>query len=173
MFLYGSGMARGDSFDVANTAELCGMAVEEIDSSRPLHAAYLGETFCFTKHIRPLFAVRDTAAEPLAHYENGEICAAIKENTAYCAMASIPWTLWRDLARRAGVHIYSEQGSGTAICSQFVSTYTTLTEDCALHMNEDGVYRDVFSGETYETENGMLRYHAKKGRVMLFVREEK
>ena len=173
VFLYGSGMARGDSFDIANTAELCGMTIEEIDSSKPLKADYLGETFGFTKHIRPLFAVKGAAAEPLARYENGEICAAIKGHAAYCAMAPVPWTLWRDLARRAGVHIYSEQGSGTAISSQFVSAYTTLTEDCALHMKEDGVYRDVFSGETYETENGMLRYHAKKGRVMLFVREEK
>ena len=40
-------------------------------------------------------------------------------------------------------------------------------------MKEDGVYRDVFSGETYETVHKELRYHAKKGRVMLFVREEK
>lgn len=118
--------------------------------------------------------MKDAAGtQPLARYENGEICAAIKGNAAYCAMAPVPWTLWRDLARRAGVHIYSEQGSGTAICSQFVSAYTTLTEDCVLHMKEDGVYRDVFSGETYETAHKELRYHAKKGRVMLFVREEK
>ena len=174
VFLYGAGMARGDSFDVKNTAELCGMTIEEIDSEKPLRADYLGETLGFTKHIRPLFAVKDAAGtQPLARYENGEICAAIKGNAAYCAMAPVPWTLWRDLARRAGVHIYSEQGSGTAICSQFVSAYTTLTEDCVLHMKEDGVYRDVFSGETYETAHKELRYHAKKGRVMLFVREEK
>ena len=172
VFLYGAGMARGDSFDIANTAELCGMTIEEIDSEKPLKAGYQGETFGFTKHIRPLFAVKDAAAEPLARYENGKICAAIKGNAAYCAMAPVPWTLWRDLARRAGVHIYSEQGSGTAICSQFVSAYTTLTEDCVLYMKEDGVYRDVFSGETYETAHKELRYHAKKGRVMLFVRED-
>ena len=79
--------------------------------------------------------------------------------------------MWRDLARRAGVHVYSEQGSGTAVCSQFVAAYTTLTEDCVRHMKQDGTYRDLFSGKLYVTDHGDLRYHADKGQTMLFVRE--
>lgn len=169
VFLYGTGMALGDRFDIGNTAALCGMNLEEIDSSRPLEAEYQGTRYGFCRPVHPLFAVRDAQAEPLSLYENGEVCAAAKGNRVYCAMGRVPWQLWRDLARRAGVHVYSDQGSGTAACTQFVSAYTTLTEDCVLHMKQDGTYRDLFSGKLYTTDHGDLRYHADKGQVVLFV----
>ena len=171
VFTYGVGMEKDGRLDIRNTAALCGLNVEEIDSSRPLTASYEGVQYGFSHPIHPLFAVRDEAAEPLSRYENGEVCAALKENRVYCALGRAPWQMWRDLARRAGVHVYSEQGSGTAVCSQFVAAYTTLTEDCELHMKEDGAYRELFSGARYETRQGLLRYHAGKGQTMLFVKE--
>ena len=83
----------------------------------------------------------------------------------------MPWQLLRDIAHRAGVHIWSENGAATAICSQFVCAYTTLREDCELHMKEDGLYREMFHDQIYECKNGVLKYHAPKGTTMLFVKE--
>ena len=47
-------------------------------------------------------------------------------------------------------------GSGTAICSQFVCSYTTLREDCELHLKEDGLYREVFSGQLFYIHRGTV-----------------
>ena len=172
VFIHGTGMARGDSFDIANTEQLCGIRLTEIDSSQPIRADYQGVKFGFTSAIKPMFAVADEQAEILARYESGEACIAVKGHSVYCGASPLPWQFWRDLARRAGVHIYSDQGSGTAICSQFVAAYTTLTEECVLHMKRDGVYRELFSGRTYVTVKGDLCYHAEKGQTMLFVPED-
>ena len=69
------------------------------------------------------------------------------------------------------MHIYDENGGGSAVCSQFIASYTTLREDCELHPKEDGMYLEIFSGKRYACQNGSLRYSVPKGTTVLFVKE--
>ncbi len=170
VFLHAAGMALNGTFCAENVSALTGIHIDERTASSS-EADYCGERFAFSHPIRPLFRVDDPSAETLVRYTDGEVCAARKGNTVYCAVGRMPWRLWRDLAEQAGVHLYDRSGAGTAICSQFISAYTTLTEKCELYPREDGVYREVFSGKEYECRNGVLKYDAPAGTTMLFVKK--
>ena len=170
IYLHAPGLWDGKTFNLERMTSLCGMRiVPRLNESST--TSYLGKEYSFSGRIEPLFQVEDDTAETLAFYDDGAVSCARKDDVVYSAVGRMTWQLWRDIARTAGVHIWDENGSGTAICSQFVCSYTTLREDCELHMKEDGPYREVFSGQLYECKNGMLRYHAPKGTTMLFVKE--
>ena len=170
MYVHAPGLWDGEFFSDDRMRAVCGMNIvpRESESSR---TSYLGVPYQFSGAIQPLYQVEDSEAETLAVYEDGAVSCALRGDVIYSAVGRLPWQFWRDLARRAGAHIWDENGSGTAICSQFVCSYTTLREDCELHMKEDGVYREVFHGETYECKDGILRYHAPKGTTMLFIKK--
>lgn len=170
VFLYGPGLWDGHSFNPAAASEICQMNIAP-RASADSTSRYLHEPYHFTSEITPLFQVEDPEAEVIARYEDGAVSCARKGDVVYSAVGNLPWRLWRDLARQAGIHIYDENGGGSAVCSQFIASYTTLREDCELHPREDGLYREIFSGKTYECKNGSLRYFAPKGTTMLFVKE--
>ncbi len=170
VFAHADGMWNGREFSLESASDLCGMTLAARKSASS-DSRYLGIKYSFEQRIQPLMQVEDPDAQPLALFEDGAVSCARKGENVYTCVPELPWQLLRDLAKAAGVHIYSEQGSGTAICSQFVCAYTTLTEDCELHMPEDGRYRELFHGETYECRGGLLTYHAPRGTTMLFVKE--
>ncbi|MBE5782552.1 MAG: hypothetical protein E7329_04460 [Clostridiales bacterium] len=170
VFLYGPGLWDGSAFSPAAVSKLCGINIvprATLDSN----TRYLDETYHFTSKISPLFQVEDESADVIARYADGAISCARKGEVIYSAVGNLPWKLWRDLARQEGIHIYDENGGGSAVCSQFIASYTTLREDCELHPKEDGMYKEIFSGKTYECKNGSLRYSVPKGTTMLFIKE--
>lgn len=152
-------------FDFGRISKLCGIEVEEFDPGEERRAVYEGTEFGFTKRIEPMF--RAKSGNALACYKNGSIAVAESGENIYAALG-MPWKLWRDIAKRAGVFIYDENGGGLAAASDFVCSYTTLREDCELHMPKDGVWREVWSGEEFVCRDGVIRYHAESGRTMMF-----
>ncbi|MBE5782553.1 MAG: hypothetical protein E7329_04465 [Clostridiales bacterium] len=171
VFLHAPGLWDGKAFNKKRMEDILGMQIapREKESSR---TSYLGVSYEFSAPVQPLFQVEDADAKPLALYEDGAVSCACKGDVVYSAVGRLTWQFWRDLAKMAGAHIYDENGGGSAICSQFIASYTTLRENCELHPKEDGVYREIFSGKTYECKNGALRYSAPKGTTMLFVKEK-
>ena len=170
VFLYGPGLWDGKAFSPEAASRVCGMKIVHRASTHSV-SRYLDETYHFTSPITPLFQVEDESAEVIARYEDGAVSCAKKGDVVYSAVGNLPWKLWRDLARQSGIHIYDENGGGSAVCSQFISGYTTLREDCELHPKEDGTYLEIFSGKRYECKNGTLRYSVPKGTTMLFIKE--
>jgi len=170
VYLYAPDLWDGKAFQLQRMIELCGMNIAP-RLSESSKTSYRGTAYGFSDRIEPLFQVEDDGAETLALYDDGAVSCARKGDVVYSAVGRLTWELWRDIAKAAGVHIWDENGSGTAICSQFVCSYTTLREDCELHMKQDGVYREVFSGKLYECKDGLLRYRVPKGTTMLFVKE--
>jgi len=169
-FAHASGMWDGKVFSTERLSGLCGMHIT-LRKSGDSASSYEGVCYRFANPVKPLLQVEDASSEALAHFEDGAVSCARRGDCVYSCIPNIPWQLWRDIARMAGVHIWDENGGGTAICSQFVCAYTTLREECELHMKQDGVYREVFHDQTYECRGGVLRYTAPKGTTMLFVRE--
>ncbi len=142
------------------------------DEENP-RAEYLGEKFGFENPVIPMFRVNiSDRVKPVALYSDGSAAAAIRGDDIYSAVGRLPWKLWRDIAKDAGVHIYDEDGGGLSVTSQFISHYTTLTEDRVLHVKEDGIYKDIWNGGEYEAKDGVLSYHAEKGKTMLFVKKD-
>jgi hypothetical protein len=170
IFAHADGMWNGREYSLECISELCGMRIAERHNPSS-QSEYKGVRYGFGKEVLPLFQVEDHQAQALALFDDGAVSCARKGETVYTCVPELPWQLVRDLAKDAGVHVYSEQGSGTAICSRVISAYTTLTEDCELHMPEDGCYHEMFHDQTYECKDGLLCYHAPLGTTMLFVKE--
>ena len=170
VFLHAAGMAKDGVLDIANTSALTGMHIAEFSPEDPT-ADYNGVKFRFSKEIAPMLRVEEADAEILARYPDGSAAAARKGDTVWCGVGNTPWQFWRDIAEAAGVHIYDRDGGGTAICSQFMGAYTTLTEDRTYYMKEDGIYTDLFSGEKFRCEGGVMKLHAESGRTLLLVKE--
>lgn len=167
VWLYAPDICVGGKFDFSRIGKLCGMEIEQFEPGEERKAIYAGEEFGFTKRIEPMFRVN--SGEILARYKDGSGAVAVNGDNVYAALG-MPWRLWRDLAKRAGVFIYDENGGGLAVSSDIICSYTTLREDCELRMPEDGIWREVWSGERFECRGGLMRYHAEAGRTMMFVR---
>ena len=171
VFAHASAMWNGKDFSAEHLSEMCGMHIALRESSESA-SVYQDAHYRFSKEVQPLLQVEDESAEPLAYFEDGAVSCARKGEYVYTCIPQSPWQLWRDIAKEAGVHIWDENGGGTSICSQFVGAYTTLREDCELHMKEDGIYREMFHDQTYECRDGVLKYTVPKGTTMLFVKEK-
>jgi hypothetical protein len=118
--------------------------------------------------VTPLFEVTDGSAEIIARFDNGKNALALKGKTFYCASGNIPYQVWQYAEKKAGIHIYNEHGDGIYVCSQFVACQTVRTEECEIIMPFDCIVEELFEGGIHETQNKVLKYHAKKGVTKLF-----
>ena len=84
-------------------------------------------------------------------------------------MGNVPSDLWRDLARAAGVHIYSDTPGAFYADSRFVARQSVWENQITIHMPFDCIVEELFDGGMYRTENKDLRYEAEKGKTKLFM----
>ena len=152
--------------------EVCSIHLKEIDEAQ-CKVRYGGELFGFTDPVAPLWAVDDSEAEILAYYENGLPACARKGKDVYIPVGNVPTELWRDLARDAGVHIYSETPGAFYADSRFVARQSALESDLTIRMPFDCVLEELFDGGIYKTQDKELKYSAKPGSTKLFVIREK
>jgi hypothetical protein len=96
----------------------------------------------------------------------GFVC---KGNDYYIGCGNLNTALVRYLAEAAGAHIYSHTDGALYVNDRFISFETTQTEEIELDLGFDCRLEELFDGGVYQTENGILRYHAPKGRTKLFL----
>lgn len=152
--------------------EVCSIKLREVDMPEG-KVQYGNDLFGFSNPTSPMFAVDDSDAEILAYYTDGTPACARKGGDVYISTGNVPSNLWRDLARKAGVHIYADTQGALYADSRFVARQTVWEKDITIHMPFDCVVEEVFSGEIYRTENRQLRYHEENGAVRLFIIQEK
>ena len=90
----------------------------------------------------------------------------------YIAVGNVPSELWRDLAKAAGVHIYTDTPGAFYADSRFVARQTVWETDLTVHMPFDCVLEEMFDGGIYKTENKELSYTAERGKTKLFLIRE-
>ena len=152
--------------------EICNIKLKNIDdpNQKPV---YNGKKFGFHDPTLPLFAVDDTDAQILAAYGDGSPACAKKNGHIYIAQGCVPSELWRDIAKDAGVHIYTDVPGSLYVDSRFIARQTMNTEDIELHLPFDCTLEELFDGGEYQTENGVLRYHCKDGATKMFLIKDK
>jgi len=153
-------------------AEVCPIRLRETDLPEG-KVQYGDDCFGFSNPVSPMFAVEDPDAEILASYTDGTPACGRKGNDVYIPVGNVPSALWRDLARTAVVHMYSDTPGALYADSRFVARQTIWEKDITIHMPFDCTVEELFSGEMYCTENKELRYHEENGAVRLFVIREK
>lgn len=153
-------------------AEVCSVNVTEIDLPDG-KIRYGDDSFGFSDPASPMFSVEDAHAEILARYENGLPAVGRKGKDVYIPTGNVPAALWRDLARAAGVHIYSDTPGALYADSRFVARQSAEEKDITVHMPFDCTVEELFSGKTYTTENRELNYREENGGVRLFLIRER
>ena len=152
--------------------EVCSIKLKE-KSDPDAKIEYCGKTFGFSGPTLPMFEVDDDAAEVVARYEDGTVGCAKKDNQYYVATPKLTPKLWRDIARSAGVHIYTEDEGALYADSRFVAYQTMNGGDIELTLPFDCTLEELFDGGEYKTKNCRLRYTEKDGRTKMFLIKNK
>ena len=152
-------------------SSVCSIRLKEIDDP-DAKVQYRGQTFGFSGPTAPLYSPDDADAEILAYYTNGAPACAQKGKNVYLAVGNVPSILWQDLARAAGVHIYSDTPGALYADSRFVARQSIWETELTIHMPFDCVVEELFDGGFYRTKNRELQYHASEGAMKLFMIRE-
>lgn len=167
-FLHGANCASGDQLDWSKTADLTGMALACFESPELLRINFQDHEYGFSCPVSPMQEIIDPQAEIWGDFADGRHGLALKNRTFFSATGNVPAAVWREAARRAGVHLYNESGDGLVVCSQFIATQNCRSEDGELNLPFDCELAELYEGGTYRTENHVLRYRAAKGHTLLF-----
>lgn len=156
LWLYAPDYANSGRCDAENIRRLTGMAVTAGESTHG--ALFYGDARMDCGLAAPYFCVQDDTCEPLACFEDGAVAVARKEKTVYAATCNLPSGLLRDILEHAGVFLYSRQDRVyTYANSGVVGVYNATDSDAVICLPEDGVYRDLISGQEYVCRQRQLR----------------
>lgn len=100
----------------------------------------------------PAFEIDDPATEALARYADGGAtavgaCASADGLTVYCAPPSMPAALLREIARRAGVRLFSEQGDVVMAGGGWLALHATAPGPRTLTVPHGSRWRDALTAE--------------------------
>ena len=153
VWMYAPGIVRDGKVSLSNVQSITGMTLKEDASADGNVVLATGEKFAADHtHLDPTFAVADKDAEVLARYASGnEVAVAAKKaggwTSVYSGVLQLPASLLRELARRAGVHIYSDQGDIIAAGNGFVSIHACAAGRKELTMPQECELTDCVTGE--------------------------
>jgi len=173
VWLYAPGIVRGNRLSVDHVQEVTGMRLRETDSGDGnLLIEGTGESFAAGHpHLSPTLAVADDRARVLARYADGGEVAIASRNmgdwtSVYCGVLQMPTSLLRDLAREAGVHIYSDQGDIVAAGNGFVGLHACSEGRKTWRMPAECRLEDVSTGEAFGPA-GEFTFEMRRGDTRL------
>ena len=77
----------------------------------------------------------------------------------------------RDIIRNCGIFLYSDTPLVyTYVNADAIGVYNATEGEARIAVREDGVYKDMIEGGTYESKNGLLVLPKKPIRAYLLVR---
>ena len=169
VWLYAPDYAGGGKCNVSNIEKVTGIAVAQSQSS---HGGIVwdGQTVRYDL-AAPYFSVCDSGAEPLACFQDGSVAAARKEHSVYVATCNLPAGLLRKMLDDAGVFIYSRNDRlYTYVNSAAVGVYNATDKESVVFLPEDGVYKDLISGQEFICAQGQLKIPKREMNAFLLVR---
>lgn len=159
LWLYAPGYIRDGKQCVTHIRDVTGMHV--VTSDTPHGNLCWGQEHLSFDIAQPYFCIDDPRTAALAHYEDGAVAVAYRDNDAgrcvYAATCNLPSGLLREIAVLAGVHIYSSCDKVyTYINSATVGIYNASGQDAQIQLMQDGIYQDLLRGGRYECKNGCI-----------------
>lgn len=175
VFIYAPDYVGDNGYSVKRISDMTGINVEKTDAGKRKIVSD-GTIFGSDCEMDTTFKVSDSEAEILGRYEeSGEPAFAYKNlgeySSVYSAKGCIPGKILRKLAKRAGIHIYSDdENVSTYIKKGLLGVYTFEKADTALNVKEDGMYKDMFTETVYESKDGRLFLPKSEGRAKLLLK---
>lgn len=144
VFIYAPGYTDGRTLDTGRMSDLVGMELQRADmSGRPsivVNSASewtpksgllstISTRFGIGAPVRPLFAVTDSSAKAVGHYEGTDQVALARKDLGdctvwYCGLMLRNANLMREIFRSAGAHIYNEANDVTFAGSGLLVVHT-------------------------------------------------
>lgn len=151
-------------------SNITGIKVENYtgDSS---YAEYKGEKFGFKVRYNEMFTSND--GKVMAVYENSDTPAVVKKDcggfvSVYSALGDMPAALLKDIARDAGVFIYSDTTDLVYVNSNIISVCSDTDGDVTINMPKDCILSEMFDGGDIEVKNGKFTVNMRRGEVKMF-----
>lgn len=156
LWFWAPGLICNNRLDDANIARATGIAVTASDRSDLgiIHFPQHEENFN-PKHegLHPSFLVTDPSVTPLAEYVSGGVAVAEKKIGAathvYSGVLTLPSWFLRDLARKAGVHIYNNQDDVIAAGHGYVMIHAASNGQKTLSLPAQCTLKDAVTSETF------------------------
>lgn len=124
LFIYmnGFGSCNGTCYSEENASLSAGITLAKTDAAA---FSYGGERYEIKEEYRPVYAVKDADATPLALYDGGGVAVCEKGRAVFIPLPYIPLPLAKVLLQRAGAHMYTDSGESVlagydylAVCCQ-------------------------------------------------------
>lgn len=172
LWVYAPNAIKDDGIDYRGISEITGMNIETLEGAFDDRLCVDEVKFGFDSPVTPAFYVNDADAECLGRYEKSDLVGmAYKNGNFYVACGNVPSSVWRTVAKKCGVHVYSECDGALLVDSNFIAFQTMNTSTPEIHLKEDGEFEELFDGGSYRSENKILLYEAKPGTVKLFIKK--
>jgi hypothetical protein len=164
LWCYAPGFIRGDTAAVGHMQELTGLGLRRVmpistpvinltDLRSPLTGAgLLSLSFGAPYGLDPLFAVDDPAAEVLGVYRDSGLPALAakqvgRSRSLFCGSHILPPDLLRNLARAAGVHLYTDSGDVLEANDHFAMLHTSSAGQKTLRLPRRSDVVEVYSAQ--------------------------
>lgn len=124
----------------------------------------------------PYFSIDDADANILAYFEDGTTAAAYKDIDGYrdvcVCTCNLPSSLLRDIAKLAGVHVYSDRNNVYVYAnSASIGVYNASEDNAEVRLKEDGEYLDLIGGERYLCKQGILSLPKQAMNAYLLIKD--
>lgn len=172
MWLYAPGFISGNGTDLRGIRAVTGVTVRM--QNDPYGAMSYADTVTPPLPAGPYFCVQD--GDTIARYESGASACAVKESgglyDVYCALPDPPSALLREIARRFGCFVFSEDPLVyTYVNKTMLGVYNASGKSAAVNVPEDGLYRDFLTDEVFHACGGRLVLPVRTLRTYLLIRQ--
>lgn len=160
-----------DKLDIISISKTIGMNVTKLDQPETIINAG-NERFGFTFPKDTMFFVnvegddyftaKEKNVEVLGRYQINLRPALVRKDfgdykSVFSASGYIRAEVLREIAEKAGVHIYSHDLDNVVyVNSEMIGVYHRYNKDAEISVKEDGEYEDLFSKITYVSKNKKL-----------------
>ena len=173
VWMYAPGIVKDGSISTADIINLTGIEIKETSQGTGEIVLSDGSTFNAQHgHLEPSFVVIDPQAEVLARYASGNgVAVAFKKigqwTSVYSSVLQLPASMLRELARRAGVHIYSDADDIVTAGNGVVGIHACGDGERRIKLPTRCRVSDCLSGGTLSVRSSECSIKMRKGETVL------
>ncbi|MGC8843107.1 MAG: beta-galactosidase [bacterium] len=180
VFFYANGFIKDPSVDARNMGEILGvkMAMERgkikgmvrVEKGNKLTEGV--EDFGVEQLLSPLFYPQEQV-EVIARYEDGMPAVWVRWGKPYDAVyigtLTAPSSLLRNIAKKAGVHIYSDKDDVVEADESFLSITARNEGERTIRLRKKAEVMDALTGEVLGKSISAFKVFLRKGETRLFL----
>ncbi len=136
-------------------------------------SSYMNDVRKCKVDLYPGLFAKEGDGEAIAHFlETGAPSITIKDNpdfrAVYYGSKHMSADIVRELARLAGVHIYTEDNDVLYANNSYITFHAATTGKKTLKLPREATLREVYSGKIYAENTDIVNFELLKGETLMF-----